>query len=256
MTELSRHPSKSTERLIELDGWYERESATILQSETLTPTAKRKRLEELRAEYTDKWTLAHHEAEQDLEEWREIFQSRAESAAEPKMPQDKDARILKALELQRLHTRIERNRETPGRLLAVYEKAVRGGDAIIAHELEDTLPELLPKDARADFEKRAKENRLARMSEEDRKKLEEHKAFEREAQSTLRGLALQQMNRQRGCLPGTPTPTTLVTSYPAGRPPQTDEIPNPMWRDPALERPVNEPRGGTIVPHPSEGGAA
>jgi len=250
MTELSRRPEQSTQKLRELDGYYERESAAIMASETLTPAAKRARLQELRSEYTDKWTLAHHGAEQDLKEWREIFQSRAESAAQPKMPQDRDARILKALELQRLQGRIERNREQPGRLLKVYEEALRASNDVIASELEDALPELLPKDARRDFESRARENRLARMSADDRKKLEEHKAFEREAQSTLQGLALQRAMRQRGYLPGTPTPTTLLTSYPAGRPPQTDEVPNPMWRDPALEQPVNEPRGGTIGPDP------
>jgi len=250
MTELSRRPEQSTQKLRELDGYYERESAAIMASETLTPAAKRARLQELRSEYTDKWTLAHHGAEQDLKEWREIFQSRAESAAQPKMPQDRDARILKALELQRLQGRIERNREQPGRLLKVYEEALRASNDVIASELEDALPELLPKDARRDFESRARENRLARMSADDRKKLEEHKAFEREAQSTLQGLALQRAMRQRGYLPGTPTPTTLLTSYPAGRPPQTDEVPNPMWRDPALEKPVNEPRGGTIGPDP------
>jgi len=44
--------------------------------------------------------------------------------------------------------------------------------------------------------------------------------------------------------------------YPAGRPPQVDEIPNAMYRDSSQDGPVNEPKGGTIVPHPSEGGAA
>ena len=87
MTELSRRPEQSTQKLRELDGYFERESAAIMASETLTPTAKRARLQELRSEYTDKWTLAHHEAEQDLAEWREIFQSRAEYRRRiPKLP--------------------------------------------------------------------------------------------------------------------------------------------------------------------------
>src|SRR5215208_8021839 len=210
---LPRDASKSTEALRELDGWYERQHQTIMESESLIPAAKRKHLKELEAEYREKWLYAHDSAVRDLEECSDIYESRAESAWQPKAPSDKDARILKALELQRLHSRIERNKDQPGRLLAEYERAVRASDHVIAHELEEALPELLPKDARADFESRARENRLARMSEEDRKKLEEHKAFEREAQSTLRGLALQQMNRQRGYLPGTPTPTTLLTSY-------------------------------------------
>ena len=253
---LPRDASKSTEALRELDGWYERQHQTIMESESLIPAAKRGRLKELEAEYREKWLYAHDAAVRDLEEWSDIYESRAESAWQPKAPSDKDARILKALELQRLHGRIERNKDQPGRLLAEYERAVRASDHVIAHELEEALPELLPKDARADFESRARENRLARMSEEDRKKLEEHKAFEREAQSTLRGLALQQMNRQRGYLPGTPTPTTLAVKYPAGRPPQVDEIPNAMYRDSSQDGPVNEPKGGTIVPHPSEGDAA
>src|SRR5215203_1124166 len=247
---LPRDASKSTEALRELDGWYEREHQTIMESESLIPAAKRGRLKELEAEYRERWLYAHDAAVKDLEEWDDIYRSRAESAWQPKMPEDKDTRILKALELQRLQGRIERNREQPGRLLKVYEEAVRASNDVIASELEDALPELLPKDARRDFESRARENRLARMSADDRKKLEEHKAFEREAQSTLQGLALQRAMRQRGYLPGTPTPTTLLTSYPAGRPPQTDEVPNPMWRDPALEKPVNEPRGGTIGPDP------
>jgi len=251
--ELSRHPKKSTEQLAAIDSWYQREAETIMTSETLVPSAKRGCLEELRREYRDSWFQAKQAADRDLEEWSEIFQSRAESAAETKLPQVRDARILKALELQRLHNRIERNRDQPGRLLAAYEQAVRASDHVVAHELEDVLPELLPGDARADFERRAKENRLARMSEEDRKKLAEHRAFERERSSVEQGLGLQERNRQRGY---SPTPTTLATSYPAGRPPQTDEVPNPMWRDPALEQPTNEPAGGTIVPHPSEGGAA
>jgi len=253
---LPRDASKSTEALRELDGWYERERQTLMESESLIPAAKRKHLQELEAEYREKWLYAHDAAVRDLEEWSDIYESRAESAWQPKAPSDKDARILKALELQRLHGRIERNKDQPGRLLAEYERAVRASDHVIAHELEEALPELLPKDARTDFEGRVRENRLARMSAEDREKVENLEEWKRQASETGQALSIMNANRQRGFLPGTPSPTTLAVKYPAGRPPQVDEIPNAMWRDPALERPVNEPKGGTIVPHPSEGGAA
>ena len=247
---LPRDASKSTEALRELDGWYERQHQTIMESESLIPAAKRGRLKELEAEYREKWLYAHDAAVRDLEEWSDIYESRAESAWQPKAPSDKDARILKALELQRLHSRIERNKDQPGRLLAEYERAVRASDHVIAHELEEALPELLPKDARTDFEGRVRENRLARMSAEDREKVENLEEWKRQASETGQALSIMNANRQRGFMPGTPSPTTLAVKYPAGRPIQVDEIPNVMYRDSSQDPPTNEPTGGTIGPDP------
>jgi len=88
------------------------------------------------------------------------------------------------------------------------------------------------------------------VSAEDREKVENLEEWKGQASETGQALSTMNANRQRGYLPGTPTPTTLAVSYPPGRPPQVDEIPNVMWRDPALEQPVNEPRGGTIGPDP------
>jgi len=227
-----------------------------MADEGLIPAAKKRHLEEITREYKERWILAKAAADKDLEEWSDVFRSRAETAAAPKMPDDKDARILKALELQALHSRIERARsaENPGPLLAEYERAVRASNHVVAHELEDALPELLSENERARFRRRAEENRLARLSEGDRRKLEEHRAFERERQAVKLALDLQDGNRKRGYMPGLPTRTTLVTSHPLGRPPQTDEVPNPGWRDPAsAERATNEPKGGTIMlNHPAE----
>ena len=253
--ELSRHPKKSTEALRALDNEYENGRAAIMGDERLVPAAKKRHLEELTREYRERWILAKAAAEKDLAEWSEIFRSRAESAAAPKMPEDKDARILKALELQALHNRIERARaeNRPGPLLAEYERALRASNHVVAHELEDALPELLSGNERARFGRRATENRLARLSEKDRKKVEEHRAFERERQAVKLSLDLQDANRKRGYLPGLPTRTTLTTSHPLGRPAQVDEVPNPVWRDPARQRPTNEPTGGTIMlNHPAE----
>ena len=247
---LPREASKSTEALRALDGWHEREHAAIMASETLTPAAKQKRVAELNALYRERWLIASDAAKRDLEEWTEIYESRAASALAPKMPQDKDARVLKALELQRLAGRIEMHKEQPGRLLADYENAVRTGNDVIAHELEDALPALLPEDARAEFAHRAKENRFARMSEEDRKTVEEREAWKRQADATGLAIALQEANRQRGYTPAQPSPTTLVEHHSPGRPVSVDEVPNPRWRDPAQDGPVNEPVGGTIVPDP------
>src|SRR5215212_2597673 len=230
--ELSRHPKKSTEGLRALDNWYEGGRAAIMADEGLVPAAKKRHLEELTREYKERWILAKAAAEKDLEEWSEIFRARAESAAAPKMPEDKDARILKALELQSLHNRIERARsaERPGPLLAEYERALRASNHVVAHELEDALPELLSGNERARFGRRATENRLARLSEKDRKKVEEHRAFERERQAVKVAIDLQDANREGGYLPGLPTRTTLATSYPPGRQgPQVDEVPNPDW---------------------------
>src|SRR5215204_117739 len=131
--------------------------------------------------------------------------------------------------------------------------AVRASNHVVAHELEYALPELLSGNERARFGRRATENRLARLSEKDRKKVEEHRAFERERQAVKLSLDLQDANRKRGYLPGLPTRTTLTTSHPLGRPAQVDEVPNPVWRDPARQRPTNEPTGGTIMlNHPAE----
>lgn len=255
MTELPRHPEASTEELRKLDGWYTQESAAIMRSEALTPAAKRKRLEELRADYRDRWIQAKHTAQVDLAEWSEVFKARAETAWEPKAPKDKDAGILRALEIQRLHARIERHKDQPGRLLAEYEKAIRSGNGVVAHELEDALPDLLPEGERQSFEARAKENRLARMSEADRKKVEEAEAYSREAMAAGQGLALQEMARSRGYVPGQPSPTMVVNKYtPGGDPPQAVEMPNPAWRDPAQQLPNTNP--GTLAPFSSGGGAA
>src|SRR5215218_11303385 len=254
--ELSRHPNKSTEGLRALDNWYEGGRAAIMADEGLIPAAKKRHLEELTREYKERWTLAKATADKDLAEWSEIFQSRAETAAAPKMPEDKDARILKALELQSLHNRIERARsaERPGPLLAEYERALRASNHVVAHELEDALPELRSGNERARFGRRATENRLARLSEKDRRKVEEHRAFERERSNLELAIGLQDNVRKKGYTPGLPTRTTLVTSYPPGLPPQTDEVPNPVWRDPvSAGRPTNEPRGGTVMlNHPAE----
>src|SRR5215210_188386 len=254
--ELSRHPNKSTEGLRALDNWYEGERAAIMADEGLIPAAKKRHLEEITREYKERWILAKAAADKDLEEWSEVFRSRAETAAAPKMPDDKDARILKALELQSLHNRIERARsaENPGPLLAEYERAVRASNHVVAHELEDALPELLSGNERARFGRRATENRLARLSESDRKKVEEHRAFERERSAVERGIDLQDGARKRGYMPGLPTRTTLATSHPPGRQgPQVEEVPNPLWRDPSRQRPTNEPKGGTIMlNHPAE----
>ena len=188
MTDLSRHPEKSTEELRRLDGWYAKEHATIMSSETLTPAAKKGRLERLRAEYLERWIVAKQAAEQDLEEWGEIFEARAVRAQEPKAPQDREAGILRTLELQRLHGRIERSKDQPGRLLALYEQALRSGNHAVAHELEDSLPALWPEAARGDFVARVREERERRLSEADRRKLEEAEAYSPERSATELGL--------------------------------------------------------------------
>lgn len=136
MTGLSRHPVKSTEELRRLDGWHDQEHPRVMTAEDLTPKAKQERLEELRKEYREKWLQTKAAADQDLRERDEIYQSRADSALEPPRPKDTQAGILRTLELQRLQGRIERHREQPGRLLAEYERAVRSGNSIVAHELD------------------------------------------------------------------------------------------------------------------------
>ncbi len=230
MNELSRHPEKSTEELRKLDGWYAGEHAATMTSETLTPSAKRERIEALRKEYRERWFLARQAAAEDLEEWGEIYEARAESATAPKAPQDREAGILRTLELQRLHGRIERHKDEPGRLLAEYERALRVGNHTVAHELEDALPALLPDSARRDFEARAKEERYKRLSAADRKKVEEREAFEREAMAVGQGMALQEAHRAAGYTPGPPTDKQLITHYQTNRPPQTYETDNPGTR--------------------------
>ena len=95
-----------------------------------------------------------------------------------------------------------------------------------------------------------RENRLARMSAEDREKVENLEEWKRQASETGQALSIMNANRQRGFMPGTPSPTTLTVKYPAGRPIQVDEVPNPMWRDSSQDPPTNEPHGGTIGPDP------
>jgi len=254
MVQLSRHPKQSTEALLAIDRWYDEAQRAIMADEGLIPAAKDRHLKELRKEYKERWFLAHNDAQKDLAEWADVFRSRAEEAAQPKMPKDREARILKHLELQRIDNRIERYRDQPVRLLADYEKAVRSGDDVVAHELEEALPELLSKGERANFQKRAAENRRARLSEGDRKKIEEAEAFERERQTVLHAIGLQRSARNSGYLPGQITPTMLETFSPAGRPPEIREVPNPRWRDPALARPITtQPRGGVIGPDPGSG---
>lgn len=247
MTELSRHAEKSTEALRALDSWHSGERTAIMQSGTLTPAAKRERLEALRKDYRERWFLAKQAAEKDLAEWDEIYESRAASALEPKAPQDREAAMLRALDLQRLHGRIERHKDDPGRLLAEYDRAIRTGNHHVAHELEDALPALLPESARADFTQRAREERYKRLPEAERKKVEEAEAWRRERMATGLGLAMQETHRARGYAPSVPAPTTLMTHVKPGEPPVVHEIPDTRWRDPSRDLPANEPTGGTVV---------
>jgi hypothetical protein len=253
---LPREASKSTEELRKLNGWFEAEDAAIMKSETLTKEAKKKRRDELAREYRERWTVAAEAARKDLEEWTEIYESRAEKAWQPKMPEDRDARVLKALELQRLSNRIERHREQPGPLLAEYERAVRDGNAVVAYELEEALPALLPDSERRNFEQLARENRLARMNGDDRKRVAEAEEWKRQADEAGVGLALQDANRQRGYVPRSITETTLVDRHQPGHQVQVEEVPNPRWRDSSRDLPANEPTGGTIVPDPGNRGDA
>src|SRR5215210_1030606 len=190
MTELPREARKSLEEITNINGWFEREYATIMTSESLTNSAKREHLQRLRAEYGDKRTFAEDAARRDLEEWTDIYESRAAKAWEPKPPSDRDAAILRGLEVQRLHNRRQTYKDRPGVLLGEYERAVQDSNDVVAHELEQALPELLPADARADFEQRARENRLARMGEDGRKRVAELEEWKRQASETGLGLAL------------------------------------------------------------------
>ncbi len=223
---------EATESLRKLDAWVAAEHTAIMQSEALTPSAKRERIDALRKEYQERWLLAKQAAGQDLEEWSDIYEARAESATAPKAPQDRDAGILRALELQRLQARIERHRDQPGRLLAEYERALRTSNHTVAHELEDALPALLPDSARAAFEARAKEERHRRLSDADREKLEEAQEWRREAMSTGQGVALQEAHRAAGYTPALPQDKQLITHYQTNGPPVTYETENAggRWR--------------------------
>jgi hypothetical protein len=255
MTELSRHPKQSTEQLFALDGEYASAHAAIMRNETLPPQVKARHLEELKAEYREKRILATGAARKDLSEWSEIFQSRAERAWEPKMPENKDARILQALELQRLSSRIELLKDNPGALLREYQRAVRAGNHIVAYELEETLPTLLPEDARRDFGRQRRENRLARMSDADRRKVEEAEAFEKERATVEQGLGLQETARNGGYLPEEQQPNMIERGRRGPGPEEVYEMPNPSWRGPAGPNlpPASQPRGGVIGPDPGQG---
>ncbi len=89
------------------------------------------------------------------------------------------------------------------------------------------MPALLPESARQSFEARARDNRLARLPESERKKVEEAEEWRREAMATGQGLALMENSRARGFVPGTPTDKQLITHYEAGRPPETYETERP-----------------------------
>ena len=216
-----------------LDNWHIGEHAAIMNSGNLVPSARRERLQALGRDYLERWIQAKAAADRDLAEWAEVYESRAANAYEPKLPEDRDARILRALELQRLATRIERNREQPGRLLAEYDRAVSTGNELIAHELEDALPPLLPDSERHAFEQRAKAERVKRMPEDARRKVEEAEAFKREAMAVGHGLAFQEKHRAAGYRPAEPQPSTVVSRYEAGGdPPKAVEVPNPLYRTP------------------------
>ena len=255
MPELSRHPKQSTEQLAALDREYGSAHAAIMRNETLPPQVKARHLEELKAEYREKRILATGAARKDLSEWSEIFQSRAQRAWEPKMPENKDARILQALELQRLSSRIALLKDNPGALLREYQRAVRAGNDIVAYELEETLPTLLPEDARRDFGRQRRENRLARMSDADRRKVEEAEAFEKERATVEQGLCLQEMARNGGYLPEEQQPTMIVRERRGPGPEEVYEMPNPSFRGPAGQNlpPVSQPGGGVIGPDPGQG---
>jgi hypothetical protein len=251
---LSRDPKQSTEQLAALDREYGSAHAQIMRNENLLPQVKARHLKELKAEYANRRILATEAARKDLAEWADIFQSRAERAWEPKMPENKDARILTALELQRLSSRIELLKDNPGALLREYQRAVRAGNHIVAYELEETLPTLLPEDARRDFGRQRRENRLARMSDADRRKVEEAEAFEKERATVEQGLGLQETARSRGYLPEEQQPIMIERERRGPGPAEVYEMPNPSFRGPAGENlpPASQPRGGVIGPDPGQ----
>jgi hypothetical protein len=81
MVQLSRHPKQSAEQLDALQKWLESETATIMYHEGLTPANKAKYREQLHKAYRNRWELAYNDVRKDLAEWRDVFRSRAESAA-------------------------------------------------------------------------------------------------------------------------------------------------------------------------------
>jgi hypothetical protein len=229
--------SNGTSELHELDNRFAADCREIIESETLTAAAKKRRLDEATSRYKEERILKRRDVESRLQGHGETLYKRAYPPESD--PSDPQKAILLELKRNRVRDRARLMEGQDGKLMAEYEEALRRGDSSLAKAYEEILPHVLTTEkAKEQVAKHAQEREWAGLGNTERRARQELEEYYKQHQAAGQGLALRAANRRRGYIPTEPTDTQLFLraedeiaerALPRLRPPEGEASGIPSW---------------------------